>query len=243
MQPEQTNTPSPDVQSPDVAADESVSDERREGSSPGWWSRLFNRGGSEEAQDASGESKATSSASQELKLTEEELQRRIQSETDRREMLRRQEAKRQARKELRDKDPWAYAEEERKEEAVAEQTNGTRDFFANIGTAHDRVSIDPLVEALPKPEVERIMKLEGAGTGLEGRKLVVNEALKALEKHWRAEGAKDAEGKLRRNPAFRKQVLNEGRATAVEPDLLPGAASNGDGEGVSALLRDYYHVG
>ncbi len=243
MSPEQPNTPSADVQTSDAAPVESGSDEQREGSSPHWWQRLFNRDTGPEATSEGGDQAKADAASQTLNLTTEELERRVQAETDRREAKRRQDERVRARKELRDKDPWAYAEEERQEEKIAEQTNGTRDFFANVGSAHDRVSIDPLVEALPKPEVERIMKLQGAGVGLDGRKLVVNEALKALEKHWRAEGAKDAEGKLRRNPAFRKQVLNEGRATAVEPELLPGAASDGDGEGVSALLRNYYHVG
>ncbi len=242
MSPEQPNTPSTDVQPSDAAAVETSSDEQREGSSPSWWQRLFTRRTSEEAPTESGDSQETESASQKLNLTTEELERRIQAETDRREAKRAQDAKRQARKELRDKDPWAYAEQDRQEEQQAEQSAGMSSFFANVGSAHDRVSIDPIVEALPKAEVERIMKLQGAGVGLDGRKLVVAEALKSLEKHWRAAGARDAEAKLRRNPAFRKQVLNEGRATAVEPDLLPGTATE-SGSDVSALLRNYYHVG
>ena len=242
MQPEQPNTPSTDAQPSDAAPVESGSDEQREGSSPGWWQRLFNRSSSSETSSADGDSKATDAASQTLNLTNEELERRIQAETDRREAKRATDIRRQARRELRDKDPWAYAEQDRQEEQAADQTAGVQSFFANVGSAHDRVSIDPLVEALPKPEVERIMKLQGAGVGLEGRKLVVREALKSLEKHWKAEGARDAEAKLRRNSAFRKQVLNEGRATVSEPDLLPGTASEGD-RSVSALLRNYYHVG
>jgi hypothetical protein len=243
MQPEQPNTPSTDVQSSDAAAVETNSDEQREGSSPHWWQRLFNRDPGPETSDASGDSKDTSSASKPLNLTTEELERRIQAETDRREAKRAADAKKTERKALRDKDPWAYAEAERQEEQQQDQSTGVQSFFANVGAAHDRISIDPLTQALPKVEVERIMGLEGAGVGLEGRKLVVNEALKSLEKHWRAEGAKEAEVKLRRNPAFRKQVLNEGRSTAVEPDLLPGAASEQADKTVSALLRNFYRVG
>ncbi len=242
MQPEQPNTPSTDVQAPDAAPVETSSDERSEGSSPSWWQRLFNRDPGPEASSDSGDSKATETASKPLSLTAEELERRIQAETDRREAKRQAEARKQARKELRDKDPFAYAELERTEEESATRDAGVTDFFANVGKSHDRVSIDPIVEALPKGEIDRIMKLEGAGIGLDGRKLVVSEALKALEKHWRAEGQREAEARLRRNPAFRKQVLNEGRATATEPDLLPGAASD-SGRDVSALLRNYYHIG
>jgi hypothetical protein len=245
MQPEQPQqTPSPDVQPSDAAAGESTSDEQREGSSPGWWQRLFSRRPTEEPQADSGESKDTSGASQTLRLTEEELQKRIQSEADRREMKRAQEARKQERLQLRDKDPWAYAEQERQEEQAQQATSAQQGFFSNVGTAHDRVSIDPVINSLPKGELERIMKLDGAGTGLEGRKLVVTESLKALEKHWKAEGAREAESKLRRNQAFRKQVLTEGRVTAVDPELLPGAASsNGSDRDVSALLRTHYRVG
>jgi hypothetical protein len=87
------------------------------------------------------------------------------------------------------------------------------------------------------------MKLEGAGTGLEGRKLVVGEALKALEKHWKAEGEREAEAKLRRNPAFRKQVLGESRGTAVEPELLPAFSGSATDRKVSDILRGYYGLG
>jgi hypothetical protein len=244
MQPEQPNTPSTDVQTPDAAVAETSSDEQSEGSSPGWWQRLFGRTATEETSINARDAKDADSASQSLSLTAEELERKVQAETDRREAKRAADAKKAARRELREKDPWAYAEEERREEQVAESTTGVQQFFSNIGTAHDRVSIDPLVEALPQAERERILALEGAGTGLEGRKLVVTKALESLQKHWKAEGAKEAEVRLRRNPAFRKQVLNEGRTTAVEPDLLPGAASSSKSDGaVSGLLRDYYHVG
>jgi hypothetical protein len=97
-----------------------------------------------------------------------------------------------------------------------------------------------VVELLPQEERDRILKLDGAGTGLEGRKLVVKESLRALEKHWRAEGAKEAEVKLRRNTAFRKQVLAEFRGGAVEPELLPGSSGSAADATVSALLRGHY---
>jgi len=239
MQPEQPNTPSTDVQPSDAAVAEPSSEPRSEGSSPSWWQKLFNR--REETSTSEQDSTEANSASKPLSLTTEELERRIQAETDRREAKRATDAKRQARKELRDKDPWAYAQQDREEEQQQDQTAGVQQFFANVGTAHDRVSIDPLMEALPKAEVERIMKLESAGVGLDGRKLVVKEGLKALEKHWKAEGAREAEARLRRNSAFRKQILAETRGSTVEPDLLPGSESAGD-HSVSALLRNYYHV-
>jgi hypothetical protein len=175
-----------------------------------------------------------------LVLDQQELERRIQAETDRREAKRLRDAKVAERRKLRDEDPWKYAEEERKAEEAANSDAGIMQLFANVGVEHDRVSIDPMFQKLPEPERQRILKIEGAGRGLEGRKLIVDESLKALEKHWKAEGAKDAEARLRRNPAFRKQVLAEIRGDVPEPELLPsGPASNGrtSNQEVNDMLR------
>lgn len=244
MQPEQPNTPSQGTQVPDAAPQESASDEPREGSSPGWWQRLFNRRPAQETSDGSGEEGAEAgSASSRLTLTQEELNRRIQSEADRRDAARNLAAQQRERKRLRDEDPWAYAAQDREAEQSQEQTQGLQQFFANVGTNHDRVSIDPLMEMLPARERERIMAIQGAGLGLEGRKLVVTEALKALEKHWKTTGEQEAENRLRRNPAFRKQVLVEGRGFAQEPELLPATGASSTSRKVSDILRSHYGVG
>ena len=243
MADEQGNTPSADVQASDAPSPESGSDERSEGSSQGWWQRLFNRGPAQESDSEREDSKSETNASKPLSLTPEELERRIQSETDRREAKRAQDTRIAARRKLRDEDPFEYAKQERDEEEVGTANGQLASFVANVGTHHDRVSIDPLVELLPESERKRIFGLDGAGNGLEGRKLLVTESLKSLEKHWRAEGAKDAEAKLRRNSAFRKQVFSEFRGGTVEPELLPGSASSTADETVSALLRTHYRMG
>jgi hypothetical protein len=250
MADEQPNTPSTESERPDGPAPDSTSTDAEtqpSGSSSNWFQRMFRRGssagGDAEGKPGTGESDLPGPSSKALTLTEDELERRIQAETDRRETKRAAEAKARAKRELRDKDPWAYAEEERKEERAHEGSTELATFVTSIGTELDRVSIDPVFLSLPEAERERIQKLDGAGQGLEGRKLVVTESLKALEKHWKAEGAKDAEAKLRRNPAFRKQVLTELRGQTPEPELLPsGSASDAD-HTVSGLLRDYYRLG
>lgn len=242
MADEQPNTPLEGAQASDGATPEPASDESREGSSPGWWQRLFNRRPAQEATSADGEPGAAGSTSGRLPQTQEELERRVQAETDRREAQRAARQRIEDRKKLRDSDPWAFAEQDRMAEQAQEQDQGIAQFFANVGTQHDRVAIDPLMEMLPQAERERIMKLEGAGRGLDGRKLVVSEALKSLEKHWKAEGEKEAEGRLRRNSAFRKQLLAEARGGAVEPDLLPAVSSSGADQKVSDILRGFYGV-
>jgi hypothetical protein len=204
---------------------------------PKWWQRLMGRREEPEPEAAEPE---PSAETQKLVLNEQELERRIQAETDRREAKRLRDAKAAERRKLRDEDPWKYAEEERKAEEVAASDAGIMQLFANVGVEHDKVTIDPIFVKLPESERERILKLEGAGRGLEGRKLIVDETLKALEKHWKAEGARDAEARLRRNSAFRKQVLAEIRGDVPEPELLPsGPPSNGrtSSQEVNDMLR------
>jgi len=212
----------------------------QEGSSPGWWQRLFSRRSAQEARADAQESEEPDGASEPLKLSQEELDRRVQAEADRREYARQAEQRKQERKRLRDEDPWAYAAQDREAEKAQETDQGLAGFFATVGLEHDKHSIDPLMEMLPVAERQRIMNLEGAGKGLAGRKLVVTEALKALEKHWKTAGEHEAESKLRRNSAFRKQVLAESRGLSVEPELLPASSASASDRKVSDILRNYY---
>jgi hypothetical protein len=242
MADEQPQIPSTGADAPDVAATDTDSEPTQEGSSPGWWQRLFNRrpAAPETEPDDGGETAGTAGTSSRLTLTQEELDKRIQAETDRREAKRAADARAAERRRLRDEDPFAFAQQERDAEQQAEHYAGTTQFFQNVGLQHDRVSIDPLMEALPVAERQRIMQVEGAGHGLEGRKVVVNEALKALERHWKAEGEKQAEAKLRRNSAFRKQVLAENRDSFPEPELLPAYSGSTTDRKVSEILRGHY---
>src|SRR5262245_62149745 len=130
MADEQPNTPSQDVQAPDVGSPEpSTSDGSQEGSSPGWWSRPFNRRPGQESSTEDGEQATPGGASKALTLSEDELKRRIQSEADRRDYERAQRQKLEERKKLRDTDPWAYAEQDREAERAQEQDQGLNSFF------------------------------------------------------------------------------------------------------------------
>src|SRR5215471_16540384 len=217
MQP-QPETPSPvEPPSDEAAAPEERSEQGTQVSSDqNWFRRLWRRGSPEpEPQDAP----ATTEVSDAVTLTQEEFDKRVQAEADRRESARNERARSDRRRKLRDENPWQYAEEDRNAE-------------------HDKYSLDPIVEALADADRKRILELEGAGQGLEGRKLIVTEGLKALEKQWKADGARDAEDRLRKNPAFRKQLLNEMRRSGVrEPELISGTASSVD-QSISNLLRE-----
>jgi len=246
--PDEPNTQAPSVEA--APTDAAPAAERSEPAAQeptqdrSWWTRLRlgrrhvdEPPASAEAEDA----QANGAQSSARPVSEEELQRLVQAEADRREYRRQQQGAAEHRRKLRDTDPYAYAEQERQAEqqaaAMAAREQQFTTLLGNVGVQHDRVAIDPIVFALDDTERNRILKLQGAGVGLDGRKLVVTEALKALEKRWKAEGAADAEKRLRKNPTFRKQVFAEHRGSVPEPDLLPGSgAVEGDGS-VSDLLR------
>src|SRR5215203_2323528 len=119
MADEQPVIPSAEVQAPDAAASEPSSDrsEAKSSESPSWWQRMFRRQGDDQEASAENADKAEDEATSKTRaLSQEELDRRVQAETDRREAKRAQEARARAKRELRDKDPWAYAEAERKDE-------------------------------------------------------------------------------------------------------------------------------
>lgn len=216
---------------------------------PSWWARLVRQGNREAEPPSDGQEKepAAAGGSSGRTVTDAELQRLVQAEADRRENKRREQAQAEEKRRLRDTDPYQYAQQERQQEELAaqraESEQAMTQFMANIGTHHDRVAIDPIVLSLDETERNRIMKLEGAGVGLDGRRLVVEESLKALEKKWKAEGAAEAEARLRRNSTFRKQVYAEHRGREPEPDLLPASQGRGtDDESVSGIMRRFYGV-
>jgi hypothetical protein len=198
------------------------------------------RGGREAGEDEGAQTEEDAKppeAPQTITLTQEELNKRIDAETQRREAKRIAQADAERKRKLRDEDPWAYVEEERRAEQIAQGDMQVSDMFTQIGATHDRFTIDPLFMAVPEAERTRILGIEGMGMGLEGRKRLVTESLKALEKHWRGEGEKVAEDKLRRNPAFRKQVLNEFRRGMSEPEFVGSGAPSAADKTVSDLLR------
>jgi hypothetical protein len=203
----------------------------------------------EDAGNASGQPSA-----QPITLTSEELDRRVQAETDRREAKRQREAVEKAARDRQeaierkldpnapDYDPYAGTEERDKLKREQESAERFTGFLGDIGRQHDAATLDVLTAAIPDKERERIMALQGAGVGLDGRKLIVAEGLKALEKHWKAQGARDAEAKLREDPTFRKRLFAEHRGDVDEPELLPANGSPASGDVFMEKILDDYHA-
>lgn len=182
----------------------------------------------------------TPSASKTVTLTEDELQKRIdaaaQAETDRRERVRAareaEAARRQKRenlKELLDTDVHAAAaatkevltEEEKAEQqqAVQAQMNA---MLGTVRTEFDNNVIRPVLDLLSPDAVQRIVSQ--APAGLEGRKLIIEEAVKALVSDAEKRGEENARKNLQKDPTFKKRVLLDVRGEEEEPDA-PAAAS------------------
>ena len=103
------------------------------------------------------------------------------------------------------------------------------------------MTLDPLVEALPEQERQRILAIPNAGQGLPGRKLIVDEALKSYGRLEYERGYREAQARLRKDPAFRKSVVNEFRGAFEEPELYPGQApSDVQEDTISNRLRSAF---
>jgi hypothetical protein len=141
-----------------------------------------------------------------------------------------QELRGQARQ-ARSTDVYRAAELEDQADAIAQQEA----FVRGLVEHYDRVSIDPILQALP--EADRAPILAAVPDGLEGRREVVQAALKRLEQHWRADEARKLRG-----GAQRKRENAVRRAAAVEddgePELVSGIGrGRRDGPSMNDWLR------
>lgn len=180
--------------------------------------------------------------------SKEEEERRIQAEVDRRAArAQRQQAEQgrltraqqlalleQQEREARQTDVYQAAQLRDQLDAHRQQ----EEFVHGMVRAYDAVSLDPLVLALPEGEREAF--LQDVPPGLDGRKALVERAIDRIKAHARAE----AEAKLKRSGAFRKQVLAEWRQTPAEdggddePELVNGTGGHRPGLSMNAWLRE-----
>jgi hypothetical protein len=266
VQPQEPANPTPAAVTDAVEAEPRSTEAQESQPQPSLWNRLF--GGSKKEAKA-GDAPANEDAaeatdeSSTLTLSKTELDRRVQAETDRREAKRqREEADRKARelresaeREARERqelierkltpgadeyDPYEGAEERARLKAENDAAEKFTGLFQTVSQQHDANTLDVLVAALPENERERIFKIDGAGVGLEGRRLIVDEGLKALQRHWKAEGQREAEQKLREDPIFRKRVFTEHRDQVDEPELVVGTGGSTRGDPfMDQIFSDY----
>lgn len=178
--------------------------------------------------------------------TRAEYERGIQAEVDRRAAKAQRDAEAKAKKDQErwelDNDQPAVIERRRQELAQedqqAQQAQVASAFTADLQAKYDRAVLDPLFLELPEATQQSILKSNPfQGDTLKQRQDITKATLAALKKQYKAEGAREAETKLRANPALIKQQLVDLRDETDEPVTVSGAASNGHAPNMNDFIR------
>jgi hypothetical protein len=259
-QPTEQEHPAPDAT--DESAESRVSDgQPQEPKGPGWFNRLLGRAAPAEEPEASegeagepqtADDNAAPGPKQTQPRAEQPAQqqpapsdpgafaRAVQAEVDRREARRKQEAERARLKQLRDDDPYAYAEETKRLEQENSQLETDNQRVSQVirGTADafDRAILDPLVLELPEQHALRRGLAESGGpVGVEGRAKLAKDAIAAI----RADERARVEQRFRKDPKFRAGLFREFRGEREEPEVAPaaGPTRNGSETDMNAVIR------
>lgn len=196
-------------------------------------------------------------------ISEDDKQRLIQAETDRRiakwqaEQQRRQSVQqRQSESErlekLRREDPVVYAEERHaadqraafEQQLLNEKMAVQEATMRDISRTYDLAVVEPVLQHLTMDE--RAVVLKSQPQGVKGRTILVQKAIdtlrKRVEKDAYERGLAEGEEKARSSKALRKQILAELRESEEEPDLAPaGAPSRTRAVSNNGYMNDLFH--
>lgn len=167
-----------------------------------------------------------------ITLTPEEFQRQVQAESDRKiAKIRKDEEARQAREqevELRRTNPFEYArrmeQQEADQQAAQQKIDELNTTLSQQISLYDRHILDPLMNALPSDDARNTVITSVKEPGIPGRAKIAQGALKALESHWKDEGAKTARTRLMNDQSFVKEILARYGGQRTEPDPTPSLA-------------------
>lgn len=178
--------------------------------------------------------------------SEDEYNRSIQAEVDRREAVRARKAKTDRERDLLENHPAEYArvkqeelEEQKRQEALQPivQTRAA-EFATEQVLAYDRHVLDPLVMSLPdSPEKQAL--LDAAQPTIESRGALFKGALTLYEKQVAAKAVADARKTLAQDPTFVKEILARHGGQYAEPEVVSavGAAPRGAEESTDAAMN------
>jgi hypothetical protein len=182
-----------------------------------------------EEQPAESDQKAGEATTSRTERDERDFERQVQAEVDRREAVRRQRAESQRERELRQTNPTEYARLKEQQEQASLANQDISNTLRSMATMFDDAAITPLVQSLDEKARESVLK--DPGHGIDGRKTIVDRAIKALKQaahdEGYAKGKAEAQKSLRRSSAFRKELLTELRDGEEEPELAPSNGSPG----------------
>lgn len=177
-----------------------------------------------------------------LVVSQEELDRLVQGETDRRESVRKNREQRELQRtqnkrkldNLRqsgDLEGFAaeYAAQEAEEAQTEALTAQRNEHIREVAVNFDTGVLDPIILRLPKDEIQQLVSTLNP-VGIDGRAAFLSAAVDRLVEKAKAEGAAQAERSLRNNSAFKKQLLLQERETEEEPENIPARAGSTSGQ-------------
>lgn len=160
-------------------------------------------------------------AMKDKEIARERAEREREAEREKREQL----------KKLKDENVYKYVEERDKldqEQEAAERDREAQEqvnkLLYGVAETFDKEVLGPIIDRLPADVKEKILR-DAPGTGIENRKHIAEQALTHLLADAEKRGVEKARESLRKNPAFKKEVLVGEREVEDEPDLLPAAAA------------------
>lgn len=162
---------------------------------------------------------------------DEEFNRKVQAEVDRRESVRYQRAEVQFEEKLRRENPTEYARYKEQQADQGRTASALSQTLRQMSEGFDAAAVKPLMDALPDEARSEVLKKAENVHGLPQRQLLVDEGLKALRKHLYDEGYKKgqeaAQKNLRRSKSFRDELMSELRGAEDEPEHVNGNGTAG----------------
>lgn len=164
---------------------------------------------------------------------DEEFNRRVQAEVDRREAVRFQRQEVQFEEKLRRENPTEYARYKAQQAEQVKTSNALTKTLQQMSMDFDAAAVKPLMDALSDEVRDGILKEAENVHGIPQRKLLVEKGLAALKKSSYDEGYKKgteaAQKNLRRSKSFRDELMSEIRGADDEPEHVNGNGAATEG--------------
>lgn len=179
-------------------------------------------------------------------LTQDEIDRRVQSETDRRIARANRDSRARAEQEederLLNSDPYGYAKRVRERKALEQDqrkvSETSQELAVSTLRALDASVLDPMMHLLPAEVSDRLLK-ENDPVGVPGRGKLASAALGALREHFTAEGVKSARDALLNDQVFIKEVLARYGGQAPEVEHVPAAGPSDAPQNAEATMNEW----
>jgi len=162
----------------------------------------------------------------------------VNAEANRREARHQAQLDRERRRQLREADPIAYAEEDREREAVEAAQAAQRERMGQTLAYYDQHTLLPFLNGLPPEVVEQLRAETGGGVeGLEGRQRLVARAQELWADRIRAEERQRGAPRPGRSDPISRALQKQQLLREAEADPTPEPEVLGPGGGVAPQVE------